>query len=58
MYVLLAKCLYYCFIYGIWIVKAGASVAFYKSEYVDIMSIMLTYGNVKVKLSYCHGFIK
>ena len=33
-------------------------IAFYKSENVDIMSIMLTYGNVKVKLSYCRGIIK
>lgn len=33
-------------------------IAFYNFEHVDIMSIMLTYGNVKVKLSYCHGIIK
>lgn len=58
MCVLLAKCLYYCFICGIWIAVTGVMLAFYNSESVDIMSIMLTYGNVKVKLSYCHGIIK
>ena len=36
----------------------GVLLAFYNSENVDIMSIMLTYGNVKVKLSYCRGIIK
>ena len=44
--------------YGIWIAATGVMLAFYKSEHVDIMSIMLTYGNVKVKLSYCRGIIK
>ncbi len=38
--------------------KASMLIAFYNFGYVDNMSIMLTYGNVKVKLSYCRGIIK